>query len=577
MSVYKEKFFSKLYEFINDKNYIKILKDKCHEITYNYKCINELDEKYLGNKRKRDKMYIIDETSNYDIELKLLKNDYPKFDSKEDESAEYLLVKKDKNVEIVSSIPPIPVNLRKVKKDNEDKNTISDNNNNNDISKKNNNSKELNDGNKTNSNYFLLDDKDEIINEENNNKTKGTKSKKKGILSKLKHVTFDSKDEIISPIKVEKNSNLLKNTFLQKYSSQLNSLEEINSLICNTLSNNDSLMSENSEFMKSLMQNTLGANTRFEKMPLFTIPAKRCDIKFNNSENNLDEIKENNNNEEDMDDNQSESKNDEKNNENNNNNNNINNEKTEINDIQNKICNENNSQNKPIDSNLKIKEEKDTDSINNNEDQKESTTKKNEDKKIIEPKIKSEPKNKPDPKIKPEPEKEIVKNENIIILNTLLLEYNNTNGNKIIKKSIEIPNSVIIQKKMLNMEDILFSNKNKKKYFKRKEKKKNNEEECVEIKDDGTSNIKNITNITNIKSNSINDNNMFNKPNNISARRRNVVLMEKTICEEENYSDYNIYKKNGKSNNVDNNNNTEKLDTTDILHGFNYLYQQKSI
>lgn len=51
----------------------------------------------------------------------------------------------------------------------------------------------------------------EIINEENMNK----RYPKKGILSKLNHVTFDSKNDV-SPIKIEENANLLKNIILQK-------------------------------------------------------------------------------------------------------------------------------------------------------------------------------------------------------------------------------------------------------------------------------------------------------------------------------------------------------------------------
>ena len=75
----------------------------------------------------------------------------------------------------------------------------------------------------------------------------------------------------------------------------------------------------------------------------------------------------------------------------------------------------------------------------------------------------------------PEPNTKIMKNENIIILNTLLLEYNNNDGSKIIKKTIEIPNSVIIQKSVLNMGEISnYINIQKNKKIKHKEKKEKN-------------------------------------------------------------------------------------------------------
>jgi hypothetical protein len=208
-----------------------------------------------------------------------------------------------------------------------------------------------------------------------------------------------------------------------------------------------------------------------------------------------------------------------------------------------------------------MKKENIEDINNNNENIKENKTssKEKEEQITITDEIITEPKN------------EIVKNENIIILNTLLLEYNNNNGNKIIRNFKEIPNSIIIQKKILNMPDISFPNNNqksKKKYVKTNEKKIYNEKNG-EIKNNELSNI---TNITNIKSNTIENNNMSKNTN---VRRRNVILMEKTFYEEDNFCNENIKVKNIRKTNKNNANN-EKLDTTDILHGFNFLYQQKS-
>lgn len=53
MTIYKDKFFARLIEFLGDKNYVNDLKNKCYDISLNYKYIDEFDEKYLGNKRKR--------------------------------------------------------------------------------------------------------------------------------------------------------------------------------------------------------------------------------------------------------------------------------------------------------------------------------------------------------------------------------------------------------------------------------------------------------------------------------------------------------------------------------------------
>ena len=574
LRLYKDKFFSKLNEFIDDKNYINILKDKCQEIPLNYKSINELDEKYLGSKRKREKMYNIDEDSKfsnkeskYDAELKLLQNDYLKLDLNNDESSEYLLVKKDKNVEILSSIPPITVNIKKIEVDKEEKNKNSDNNN--DILKINKNYKAINDDKKTNNIYITLEDKDEkIINEEIKNSLNSElkeREYKKKISSNDRHVKFDDKDEIISPIRMEKNNNnLIRNKFLQKFSSKLISLEEITSLIDNSLSNEDLFMSENSEYINKLIPSNNAPKPRFEKIPTMNIPKKRCDIQFNNSETLLKENEEKNNNEDKIKETQN-SKNNISNIKNNNNNinnasNKIINEKSENIEIQNKITIDNNNKNIQIDNEEKMKRENIEDINNNNGNIKENKTSSNEEEEQI---------TITDDNIT-EHKDEIVKNENIIILNTLLLEYNNSNGNKIIRNFKEIPNSIIIQKKILNIPDISFPNNNqksKKKYVKKNEKKISNEKNG-EIKNNE---LYNITKISNIKSNIIENNYL---PKNTNPRRRNVILMEKTICEEDNFYHENIKNKNIKTNK--NNANNEKLETTDILHDFNYLYQQKS-
>ena len=120
MTIYKDKFFARLIEFLGDKNYVNELKNKCYDISLNYKYIDEFDEKYLGNKRKREKMDG-DEMFRYDKELQLLLNDYPK--GKEGGEAQ-LSIKKEKN--IVSSNDIEIMKKRKL----EDINTFQNNNNN---------------------------------------------------------------------------------------------------------------------------------------------------------------------------------------------------------------------------------------------------------------------------------------------------------------------------------------------------------------------------------------------------------------------------------------------------------------
>ena len=584
LNIYKDKFFAKLNEFINDKHYINTLKDKCHEISLNYKCINELDEKYLGNKRKRDKIYNIDENSKinnepskYDAELKLLKNDYPKFDENDDESTEYLLVKKGKDVEILSSTPPITINIKKIKLEKEEKNK----NNYKNVIK---DEKMIKDDKNTNNIINInIDDKKENKSYEEkgsklNNKLNPIRSKRKDN-SKTNQSELKIKEEQIS-IVAPKNDNVPKNKFLQKFSSQLSSFEELNSLNDNSLSNEDLFMSENSDYLNKLAPSSLGINSRLERMPKLSILKKKNDIKFSNLEAFLDDIKENiiyNDKEDDMQNIEKKiSKNSSPkdtptlnkninnkfyvpnniiNNKNNNDNENSNNNNSVKKDMQNNINEESKNIKTLVDNEEEeIKEEK---SNNNNNNQYESENKK--EKKETTNKKEEMNNNKND--IFPEPNTKIMKNENIIILNTLLLEYNNNDGSKIIKKTIEIPNSVIIQKSVLNMGEISnYINIQKNKKIKHKEKKEKNNQ---------------LTNITNIKSNSINEN---NKPKIPRAKRRNIILMEKTFCEEDN--NYNENRKNRKI--KDSNQNTvvnskeENLNATDILNGFNYLYQQKS-
>ena len=92
-SIYKDKFFSKIKDFIYDKNYIFNLKQK-----YTQKCEKHEDNAkndYLGFKRKRFKEDKIGNDA-YDDELKLLENDYPQIIENDEMVIENVKIKKEK-------------------------------------------------------------------------------------------------------------------------------------------------------------------------------------------------------------------------------------------------------------------------------------------------------------------------------------------------------------------------------------------------------------------------------------------------------------------------------------------------
>ena len=102
MTLYKDKFFSKIKDFIDDKNYIFTLKNnfnkKCEERDKSKKIDNsessEDKNDFLGLKRNRAKE---DKLSAYDTELKLLENDYPQIIDNSDEFMhDNIQIKKEK-------------------------------------------------------------------------------------------------------------------------------------------------------------------------------------------------------------------------------------------------------------------------------------------------------------------------------------------------------------------------------------------------------------------------------------------------------------------------------------------------
>ena len=99
VTIYKDKFFSKIKDFIDDNNYIFSLKDeylkKYPENNKNQNNdITEGKNGFLGLKRKRYK----ENKTAYDQELKLLENDYPQIIENDEEQIIYnkIQIKKEK-------------------------------------------------------------------------------------------------------------------------------------------------------------------------------------------------------------------------------------------------------------------------------------------------------------------------------------------------------------------------------------------------------------------------------------------------------------------------------------------------
>ena len=99
MTIYKDKFFSRIKDFIDDKNYIFALKEKYNKkleekIKNNFKENEEEKIDFLGLKRKRLKE---DKLSAYDLELKMLESDYPQIIENSNEFIhENVQIKKEK-------------------------------------------------------------------------------------------------------------------------------------------------------------------------------------------------------------------------------------------------------------------------------------------------------------------------------------------------------------------------------------------------------------------------------------------------------------------------------------------------
>ena len=312
MTIYKDKFFAKLNEFIGDKNYIEDLKSKCYDISLNYKYIEEIDEKYLGNKRRREK---VDngEMSKYDNELKLLESDYPLIKEDEINNIEETQIKKEKepeNISISKSNNSENKKKRKLEYKNKSKNKEIPNNNINininekkkiEINNNINNDIENNEKEDTNKNIIKImnfkDNNQDNIEQKQNFKFKskrsvGRQEKNKNIFKEKK---FESPRNIkyFSPVKGKDKDNLSLSVHRGKPKIiSINDISSINNMVSNdnSFSTDDFFMSEISDY--SNKPSSFGINSRLDRMPKINIPKKKKNLINFSSESLLDGIKE---------------------------------------------------------------------------------------------------------------------------------------------------------------------------------------------------------------------------------------------------------------------------------------------
>ena len=305
MTIYKDKFFARLIEFLGDKNYVNDLKNKCYDISLNYKYIDEFDEKYLGNKRKREKIDD-DEMFRYDKEMQLLLNDYPK--GKEKEGGAQISIKKEKN--IFSSNDIENIKKRKLEDINTYKNNNINNNNMNanvnkviDMKNKACENINLNSNSNSNSNYMNNDsvnmnyfsevkkEKKKNIKNMNNNEIKIKNEKK--IERKKDKAESPRPFRYYSPVKSTYKDNLSLSLLKgkPKYIA-VSDISSINNIISNenSFSIDELFISEISDISNKAA--SFGINSRFDRMPKINIQRKKRNLINTSSGCILGEIKE---------------------------------------------------------------------------------------------------------------------------------------------------------------------------------------------------------------------------------------------------------------------------------------------
>jgi len=720
MTIYKDKFFARLVEFIDDKNYVNDLKNKCYDISLNYKYIDEFDEKYLGNKRKREKIDD-DEMFRYDKEMKLLLNDYPKGKEGKEAKEGTIMIKKEKNILSSNDIE----NVKKRKLEN---NNINNNINNNNMNKEIYMKKKICEKSNSNSNdsvyinYFseTKKEKNKEIKNINNNDMKMKYDKNGKRIDRKKDKAESPRPfRYYSPVKSTYKDNLSLSLLKgkPKYVA-VSDISSINNIISNenSFSIDELFISEISDISNKAA--SFGISSRFDRMPKINIQRKKRNLMNTSSGCLLGEIKEKlinkglstvckqniNKLENEIRSEQTSLHNlvsnnfygpenkvlkcenssnilinkkekekekesneiiipDKDNNINNNNiiNGNINHEiinNGNINSGKNKIEKKNNF---VIENEIEFEmiEEKVPKEIKENENKKKNKTskskrnsikkakqslKKNKSHKMILDENKNEKENekskntKDDCFIPPSPPIEVKKNENsnIKLLNTLELHYMIKKNEISIKKVVEIPYIIIVQKIGLNLPEIqgfLSKKSNKESNLKmiseeltsserektvmveeddennncvvirndedtnakeKKEKKRvrdrksrrsgykggkvRDEEKKIKshniVKENGGEEVVENNKLTNISTIKSNWSNEEEAGNNLKSKNK-LILQEKTYYEEDNMAE-NRKKNNYKNKNKDISNMEDNLTSVDVLNGFNYLYQQKS-
>ena len=291
ITIYKEKFFSRIKDFIDDKNYIFDLEQKYkskypegnmqlylnNNGTNNIKKEEQKEENnLLGNKRERPMDNIL---LTYDTELKLLENDYPQIiDSDEKKLSKPVQIKQEKN----------------------------DENNTNESSNDNNNE---NINNNINNNKKIINDENVLALISKKSKTHKISEYKKNNLSiekeklSIKHqnrsrkvdkIKFGSKEnkykarklpnsQNTSKIRRKKGKNMsIKKSDLIKIHSTIKSYHINNSIVTNimdgSLSKNDYSINnirEHKEYSQSSVNMLYGINSRLDKMPKINVHKKK--------------------------------------------------------------------------------------------------------------------------------------------------------------------------------------------------------------------------------------------------------------------------------------------------------------
>ena len=249
MTIYKDKFFSKIKDFIEDKNYILSLKEKFEKKCDENNKEKELVEKndMLGLKRKRTEENIL---SAYAAELKLLENDYPQIiDNNSDEfNFENVQIKKEKIDDEINCEDKI---IEKENIDN-DENKMNNNNNN-----------ELLDDNKNKKKISIkFPSKKKQINK--NNKIKKAKDRNKSIKK-------SQLNGFLTPVKNIQVNNFVNNVFDNSVYSDYPT----------------SVIKETSKSINSFY----GINSRLDKIPKINIYRKKKNQINHSAKRLLDNIK----------------------------------------------------------------------------------------------------------------------------------------------------------------------------------------------------------------------------------------------------------------------------------------------